>query len=184
MDSTPPSLYMSSSEALATVSQSSRSRLQVTPSTSKNSQGNSNIQLKLNKILGFTTSSVRGFDYSPLGSCFAICAGSAAAVAHVDSELNLTWKYFRARPNLFPTVKSLSSYETETSTTPSTPEHHRRKAATRGTLGGGRNAIRASGSPLAEKGASPGSNAVRQRIRAITCVSLTADGKLLAVGEV
>lgn len=181
MASIAPSLYMGPSDALAIVPQSSPSRHQATPSTSKDSLGTSKIHLKINKILGFTTNSPSGFDYSPRASCFAICAGSTAAVAEVNNELDITWKYFKARPNVSPTVKSLSHHETAMPTTPRTPEQRSRKAST---LREGRNVTRSTGSPLLEKGASPGSNIVRQRTRAVTCVSLTADGKLLAVGEV
>lgn len=181
MASVAPGLHMNPSDARAIVPQSPPSRHQATPSTSKDSQGTSNIHLKVNKILGFTTSSSSGFDCSPKASCFAICAGSTAAVAQVNNELNFTWKYFKARPNVSPTLKSLPYNETATAATPCTPEQRSRKAST---LRGGRNAIRSTGSPLLEKGASPGGNTVRQRIRAVTCVSLTADGKLLAVGEV
>ena len=181
MASVAPSLYMNPSNALAIVPQSFPSRHQESPSTNKDSQGTSDVHLKVNKILGFTTGSSSGFDYSPRASCFAICAGSTAAVAQVNDELDITWKYFKARPNVSPNIQPLSYSETATPATPSTPEQRSRKAST---LHGGRNATRSTGSPLLEKGASPGGNIVRQRTRAVTCVSLTADGNLLAVGEV
>ena len=145
----------------------------------KNTQASSSWRLVLKKILGITTTSPRGFDHVHNVSSFAACAGSAAVVIHVDQEFKVTQRYFRARPNALPVNKTLSYYDEPL--TPSKTEVRSRLFSSVRAVNHGN---RSTASPLVERMTTFSGNLVLQKTRAITCVSLSSDGKLLAVGEV
>ena len=158
-----------------------RSRLQhhqnpLTPS--KNSQAGT-FGLSLKRILGTTTNSPRGIAYLSDASSFAICAGSAAVIVQVDQDLNITQKYFRARPNALPVNKTLSCYD-EPTTLNKSEANGRLFSSIRENKHGIRPVV---ASPI-EKATTFSATTIRQKTRAVTCVSLSADGKLLAIGEV
>lgn len=175
-------IWMIPSDALLPLSltpKQSHLRTQASKTPSKTSREGSEIQLVLKKVLGSTTSSASGFDCNPSTASFAFCAGSTAVVAHVDAELNITQKFFRAQSSS-PRSQHISSHS-DPSLAPQTPELHVRLTGSlrRKTLG-----IRSIGSPRVEPGVSPGRANIRQKTRAASCVSLSPDGRLLAVGEV
>ena len=148
-----------------------------TQTPSKISRGVSDHHLKLKSIIGITTATTNGFAFSKSASAFAVCAGSAAAVAQVDCESNVTWKYFRAGPATSSAHGSGSNHELPR--TPA-PGESRLFSSLRG-----KSSIKQARSPLFENAATPpDSTLTRQKTRAVTCVSMTADGEILAVGEV
>jgi hypothetical protein len=136
------------------------------------------LRLDLAKVIGTTTSSSTGFDCLSHSSAFALCAGSAAIVNHVDEDSKISQKIFRARPN--GTSLQQGSSSGELSTGANTPEHRKAGKSLRSSI----YTPRAVGSPSSEYGGSPGKIAARQRTRAVTCVALSSDGKMIALGEV
>ena len=137
--------------------------------------------LSLHTVIGTTTSSPNGFDYHSRSRTFALCAGSAVILGEFDETLNLTQRFFRARPTASAVNSTQSFYNA--STTPVTPESRRR---TLGPLRAGLQTGVYTGSPGREWNEGVVSKALtsKERIKAATSVSLSKDGKLLAVGEV
>ena len=174
-----PELWTEQPDAYSIQSQISPSRSLAAQTPNRSNRNGSNFDLELKNILGSTTCSTFGFDCSPDASSFAVCAGSTAVVSHVDEHLNVTHKYFRARPTALPVHKTPSYYEAPNIS--NTPEPQSRAVSA---LKGSTRSRRSTRSSLFEQTASPNNSTRRQRTRAITCVSLSADAKLLAVGEV
>ena len=178
MASTPLSLWMNSD---ATGGGSLNSTPKPVPSRT-NSPIKSNLDLtsafalSLRSVLGTTTTSANGFDYLRSHSCFATCAGSAAVIHHVDEAYNITQKFFRAKPHG-------STGSLDFGATPSTPEARSRPAAIRTSIYGGLRGLPSPSTP-SDPAALQAKGSTRQKTRAATCVSLSRDGKLLAVGEV
>ena len=170
MVSSPDSLWMSPVD-------SKPQPPQLPPARSKSIRGAPDYHLNLKSILGITTAASNGFAYSKCVSQFAVCAGSAAAVARIESNSNITWKYFRAGPSTLSTPKPGSIHETPTSATATEnrlPTGTRGKAYTKTTR-----------SPLIESSALPHDSMIaREKTRTVACVSMTVNGELLAVGEV
>jgi hypothetical protein len=137
--------------------------------------------LALRTVIGATTSTANACDSLPTGRCFAYTAGAAAIVATVDDEHAISQRFYRARPTTNPINSSASIYGG-----PSTPtqneSRNRAAAALRDATAGP--------SPHASPAASdwvdsPSTKAwtAKEKIKAATCVSLSPDGKFLAVGE-
>ena len=136
------------------------------------------LQLALRITLGTTTGSVNAFDAVPEQNSFVCCAGPSAILSQVDEHLNITQRLFRANPQASPLNSTHSFYNP--AAPPSTPGRNHR------------------GSPLKDRGHgvtftpnlkftpdSPShTGAANNRAREATCVSLSHEGKLLAVGEV
>lgn len=140
--------------------------------------------LSLRRIIGTTVSSPTAFDSLSTSRIFAYTAGAAAVVVNVDDDSKYTQRFFRARPTALP-----QSPGTQSNGAPSTPTN---------TANDGRNrsiaSLRDSALPFSPStphtsldwGDSPSSKTwtSRERIKAATCLSISQDGRFLAVGEV
>ena len=148
-----------------------------TPSKIRSQQGG--LTLTLKSIIGTTTTSSRGFDCNVATSSFATCAGSTAVVSYVDNELNVKQKFFRARQGPSAPYSGSSNHDAQgVSNTPDL-RNHIVGSLRRKTFGVG-----FARSPQVDQSISPGRASIRQKTRAASCVSLSSDGRLLAVGEV
>jgi hypothetical protein len=116
--------------------------------------------LTLKSIVGATTCSGSGLDCS--SNTFAYVAGAAAVVVKLDQNLKPTQQFYRAKPN-FATV----------SKGPTTPT-----PSSRVSMVGLSPAVELLESPTTK------SWSAKDKIKAATCVSLSGDGRYLAVGEV
>ncbi|KAL2117234.1 hypothetical protein VTJ04DRAFT_9402 [Mycothermus thermophilus] len=130
--------------------------------------------LSLQRVVGTTCNSPTGFD--TVASSFAYIAGGAVVVVDVAGE-HYTQRFFRARPNAVPLLAS--SPTTNPSSTPLAtpkPTETRTRAAA---------SPRDSLYPSADWADSPSGKTwtSRERIKAATCLALSADGRYLAVGE-
>ncbi|KAH8590233.1 WD repeat protein-like protein [Bisporella sp. PMI_857] len=143
--------------------------------------------LSLKKIIGTTVSSPNALDSLPSSRVFAYTAGAAAIVVNLPDSIdrdNIAYsqRFFRARPTAVPLY--VGSFP---ACAPSTPTH---------TANDGRNRIgnlRDVAIPYSPStphtsldfGDSPSSKTwtSRERIKAATCVSISGDGRYLAVGE-
>lgn len=141
------------------------------------------VSLALRQVVGTTATSANAFDSLPSANSFAYTAGAAAVIATVDEEHKVSQRFYRARPTTNPINASASVYGGPT--TPTQNESRNRTAVSLRDAGFG-------ASPLASPAAndwsdSPGNKGAwtaRDKIKAATCVSLSPDGKFLAVGEV
>lgn len=144
---------------------------------SKQAREYNSLQLNFNSVAGTTTDSVNAFDTAPERHAFAYCAGSAVVLSHVGEHLNITQRFFRARPHALSINETPSFYNP--ATPPSTPGKNRH------------------GSPLKDRGCGIMNNGlldqpidyssqsrVNNRSRETSCVSLSREGILMAVGEV
>jgi hypothetical protein len=154
--------------------------LKLAPRPSYKSSSHSS-SLSIETVLGSTTSTPSGFDC--LGPCrlFAYCAASSVVVGKVDNDFSITSRYFRANPTATSVNPSVSFYHP--STPVSAPETRGRTPASSKLVNGG------TASPTqftADRPDTTGSRTwtSRDRIKAATSVSLSPDGKFLAVGEV
>lgn len=143
------------------------------PATSSRTQP-SQLSLQLDHVIGTTTKNPSGLSSCPDASTFAYCAGSVAVLVHVDHSDVVSHRYYRARPAAISINPSTSYYTTPTST----PTRKRPALIT----------------PRKELDAitpvrtiSEDDNAktwtARERIKSIKCVSLSPNGKFLAIGE-
>ncbi|KAE8358477.1 WD40-repeat-containing domain protein [Aspergillus caelatus] len=136
--------------------------------------------LSLQTVIGTTTTSPHGFSSHDQSKSFAICAGSAAILAELDEAGNVNQRFFRARPSAS-SVHPVTSFYHQ-STPPSTPDTRTRPLS--GVKSTAHNAI-LSGSPANELAESNSSRAwsSRERVKAVTSVSISPNGRFLAVGE-
>ncbi|ROW06411.1 hypothetical protein VMCG_04362 [Cytospora schulzeri] len=135
-----------------------------TPNRSRNYEP----RLFLKRVAGTTCSSPTGFD--SVERCFAYIAGGAAVVVDVEGGQH-TQRFYRARPTAVP-VFSVAPVLHGSSSPNATPKANdaRNRVAPRESPG--------QGDSLASK-----TWTSRERIKAATCVSLSRDGRYLAVGE-
>lgn len=155
-----------------------------TPRSPNKSRGFYESGLSLERIIGTTVSSPTAFDCLSSSRIFAYTAGAAAVVVNVDDTSNYSQRFFRARPTAIPLNAIAAS-----SGAPSTPSN---------TANDGRNravaTLRDSAVPYSPStphttldwGDSPASKTwtSRERIKAATSLSISRDGRFLAVGEV
>ncbi|QQK45171.1 Mitogen-activated protein kinase-binding protein [Penicillium digitatum] len=135
--------------------------------------------LSLQTVIGTTATTPNGFSSHDQSRSFALCAGSAAVLAELDENDNMTQRFFRARPSATSVNPSTSFYNH--STPPATPDPRSRSVSH----------IRSSphlnllnGSPSSEViDTSPRGWSSRERIKAVTSVSISPNGRFLAVGE-
>ncbi|KAF3052254.1 hypothetical protein E8E11_011338 [Didymella keratinophila] len=137
--------------------------------------------LTLRTVIGTTTRTANAFDSLPSARCFAYTAGTAAVVATVDAQHNISQRFYRARPTTNPINPSSSIYGG-----PSTPTQNESRNRAAASL----REVSIGASPLASPALndwndSPNNRAwtAREKIKAATCVSFSPDGKFLAVGE-
>lgn len=137
--------------------------------------------LALQTVIGTTTTSPNGFACHDQSRSFAFCAGSAAVLAELDDDANVSQRFFRARPSAT-SVNPVTSFYSQ-STPPSTPDAKTRPIPN---LRSSTPASAHSGSPSSDlaESHSPRGWSSRERIKAVTSVSISPNGRFLACGEV
>ncbi|KAJ9650261.1 hypothetical protein H2198_010431 [Neophaeococcomyces mojaviensis] len=132
------------------------------------------ISVQLDHVIGTTAKIPSGLSSCNETSSFAYCAGSVAVLSQIDDAGTLSNRYYRARPAAIPLNLSSSYYSTPTST----PTKKRTGTVTpRREL----ESNTPSRALLADENAKTWT--ARERIKSVKCVSLSSDGRLLAVGE-
>ncbi|KAJ5907405.1 hypothetical protein N7495_000087 [Penicillium taxi] len=127
--------------------------------------------LSLRTVLGTTTTTPNGFSSHDQSKTFALCAGSAAVLAELDDDGNISQRFFRARPSAT-SMNPVTSFYNQ-STPPSTPDPRLRSLS-----------HNRSNPHLNVNNASPHSDlSSRERVKAVTSVSISPNGRFLAVGE-
>jgi WD40 repeat protein len=137
-------------------------------------------RLSLRRIIGTTTTSSSGLACHYSSGSFAYCAGSAAVLAKLDENGEISYRFFRAHPTASPMNPSTSFYNP---CSPSSISESRRR-----TILSFRNSPderSANGSPRriwGDEGSSKTLSA-RERVKAVSCVDLSPNGRFLAIGE-
>ncbi|KAL5615428.1 hypothetical protein BROUX41_005474 [Berkeleyomyces rouxiae] len=137
-------------------------------------------RITLQRVVGTTCTSATGFD--SVQSSFAYVAGGAAVVVDVDPNQKQRYacrynqRFYRARPTAVP----IYSVTTQSSNIVSTPTSTPKANDSRNRVSSG---IRESGFGFSEYSESNRTWTSRERIKAASCLSLSKDGKFLAVGE-
>ncbi|KAK3675178.1 hypothetical protein LTR78_005112 [Recurvomyces mirabilis] len=134
--------------------------------------------LSLSRAIGSTTASCNGFDCNSSERTFVYAAGAVAVVCQLSEDLKISQRFFKAKPTYAAPARE-SSLSSLNSPTPI-------EARTR-TLGHARENS-TTGSPLASSrdwSDSPNgrSATAKDRVKTITSVALSPNGKWLAVGE-
>ncbi|KAL4937087.1 hypothetical protein BDV06DRAFT_80485 [Aspergillus oleicola] len=150
------------------------------PTRSSNRPSPFQSTLSLQTVIGTTTTTPSGFSYHDQSRSFAFCAGSAGVLAELDSDNNVNQRFFRARPTAS-SINPITSFYNQ-STPPATPDA--RSKALPGVKNAPYNGIY-NGSPSIEtaEAPSPRSWSSRERVKAVTSVSISPNGRLLALGE-
>ncbi|EKD12799.1 uncharacterized protein L3040_006953 [Drepanopeziza brunnea f. sp. 'multigermtubi'] len=140
--------------------------------------------LSLRRIIGTTVSSPTAFDTLSSSRIFAYTAGAAAVVVNVDDTSKYSQRFFRARPTALPLNNAAATYSS-----PSTPANSANDGRNRAMLTLRDSAVPYSPSTAHSSSLEWGDSAVsktwtsRERIKAATCLSMSQDGRFLAVGE-
>jgi WD40 repeat protein len=127
-------------------------------------------RLALKRVVGTTCAVPTGFD--TVNSSFAYIAGGAVVVVDVDGE-HYSQRFYRARPTAQAYYSTASSFAPSTPTSTPKANDSRNRVA----LGVRDSPYDWSESPTSRTWTS------RERIKAATCLSLSRDGRFLAVGE-
>ncbi|KAL9087853.1 MAG: hypothetical protein Q9165_006415 [Trypethelium subeluteriae] len=141
------------------------------------------LSLSLDRVIGSTTVSPNGFDCQTSKRRFAYTAGAAAVIADVDDDLDITQRFYRARPTITPSISPISHLGPGTPTkTVNEQEPKNKTVSSLREAGVGRDPA---DSPTRNWADSPGSKpwAAKERVKAATAVSFSPDGRFLAVGE-
>lgn len=151
------------------------------PGTRSLSKASHQSSLSLQTVIGTTTTTPNGFSSHDQSKSFALCAGSAAVLAEIDDTGSLSQRFFRARPSAT-SVNPTSSFYNQ-STPPATPDPKTRSLSH---IRSNPHLNVPNGSPSSEAGdgGSPRAWSSRERVKAVTSVSISPNGRFLAVGEV
>lgn len=136
-------------------------------------------RLSLKRVIGTTTLNASAIDCLPDGNIIATCSAAAVVISHFDEHLQVTQRIFRAGPNATASYTSSSFYN------PSTPPAFRDSITSRQSIArDGGSGIGLSISHIDPATDSPGRVKANIRNRSANCLSLSRDGRWLAVGEV
>ncbi|KAL3462933.1 quinon protein alcohol dehydrogenase-like superfamily [Aspergillus heterothallicus] len=134
--------------------------------------------LSLHTVIGTTTTTPNGFSYHDQSRSFAFCAGSAAVLAELDDTDTANQRFFRARPAAN-SINPITSFYNQ-STPPATPDARSKslssiKAAS----------YNGSSTPSSEvaDALSPRVWSSREKVKAVTSVAISPNGRFLALGE-
>ncbi|KAL4867721.1 hypothetical protein BDV12DRAFT_170957 [Aspergillus spectabilis] len=150
------------------------------PTRSSNKPSLYQSALSLQTVIGTTTTTPNGFSYHDQSRSFAFCAGSAGVLAELDDDNNVNQRFFRARPSAS-SINPVTSFYNQ-STPPATPDTRSKSLPSMKTASyiGTYN-----GSPSSEvvEAPSPRVWSSRERVKAVTSVAISPNGRLLALGE-
>lgn len=137
------------------------------------------VTLQLQRVIGTTTNNPSGLTCCPETNTYAYCAGAVAVLAKLEpNNGSPSHRYFKARPTAPSLNPPISYYENSPASTPS-----KRRTSTftprkgQDDYGGG-----SFGREWLDESVGQTWTA-RERIKSASCVSLSRDGRWLAVGE-
>ncbi|KAI5288198.1 hypothetical protein KEM54_005394 [Ascosphaera aggregata] len=133
--------------------------------------------LALRTVIGTSTSNSNGFAIYEQGRQFAFAAGSTAVLADVDDKLNVSQRFFRARTS----VPGSSSTTSPSTSHISVATTHSRPRAQSGS--GRTNPLRSGSFGISEPTGGSLASTARDRVKAVTSVALSPNGRFIAAGE-
>lgn len=136
--------------------------------------------LSLQQVIGTTCNSVNCFDVHAETRSFAYTAGAAAVIATVDEGLKVKQRFFRANALQTASARTVSSNNGSLHP-PGTPHDIRTRLANRSSREESPFSTSVQETTDSPSGRSGGA---RDRVKAATAISLSKNGKWLAVGEV
>jgi len=140
--------------------------------------------LSLKRIIGTTVSSPTGFDSLPSGRIFAYVAGAAVVVVQLEEDLHYSQRFFRAHPTAIPVLPANSASITpSTSINTANDSRNRTVASLRESSIGFSPSTPTNSRPVWNDSPLSKTWTSRERIKAATCLSISRDGRFLAVGE-
>lgn len=135
--------------------------------------------LSLKQVIGTTATSNNGFSSINGGGAFAFIAGSGAVVVTLSEGAQTKQRFYHARPAANPVVTTPSIYDSPTPT-----GQHGSRQRTAASLRESSYGAVPTNSPFHDYNESPGAKTGgNTRSKAATCVALSPDGKLVAIGE-
>ncbi|GAB7337277.1 hypothetical protein MBLNU457_g2643t1 [Dothideomycetes sp. NU457] len=134
--------------------------------------------LSLQQVIGTTCGSSNCFDVHPGTSSFAYTAGAAGVLATVDADLNVRQRFFRAYASQYTTNRPSSSHTNLQA--PSIAADPRSRISNRSSR---EDSPFATGPQDTTDSPSGKSGHARDRVKAATAISISKNGKWLAVGE-
>ena len=167
----------------------SASPLKLTPSNSPASRSpvrsptrvaHPQASLSLRKVIGTTSANPTGLASHGASGSLAFCAGSAVVLAELDEQCNISQRFYKAKPTALAVNPTVSFYNGSQGM--STPERRRKSFAPTRT---GLESYSPTSSPSRDWLENGGSKTwtSRERIKSATAVSLSPDGRFLAIGE-
>lgn len=151
--------------------------IKATPrSPRKQSRFDSGLHLK--HVIGTTTATPGGLSCCESTNSFAYCAGSVAVLADLNADSTVNYRYFKAHPTAIASNPTSTQYDSASNN--NIPIRRASVFLNRRGLDDSQN------NSFGREWLDDSSNqtwSARERIKAATCVSLSPDGKLLAVGE-
>jgi len=139
------------------------------------------VSLHLQRVIGTTTKSPTGLSCCPAIDSYAYCAGAVVVLARVEDDGSVSHRYYKARPTVLSLNPPTSHYETHSPA--GTPSKRRTSSVFTSGYGGRDDHAGASFGREWLDETSGQTWTARERIKAATCVSLSQDGRWLAVGE-
>lgn len=136
-------------------------------------------RMGLRQVIGATILSPMAFDSVPASRTFVYAAGGIAVLVSLKDDLARSQRFFRARPDATPTTTFAPSFQS--------PGFRNATLATQKRLGTPLRETHIGTSPFAtdwEDSPSSKTWTARERVKSVSCVSLSGDGRYLAVGEV
>lgn len=139
-----------------------------------------NASLNLQHVIGTTTTGPTGFSCHAPSSTYAYCAGATVVLVKVGENDQVSQRFYKARPTASSVNPSISFYDQSTPT--GTPRSRRKSVMPARVEGYGSTPT---GSPFREWSDDGNGQTwtARERIKAASSVSISPDGRLLAVGE-
>ena len=138
----------------------------VTSQSPKHRKKLPNLQLNAIHVIGTTTESPASFSCSPSTNTFAYCAGAFVVLAKISDGQISSKRYFRYR--------SHRNIDQQSKDAPPAPRYVQACSTSH----------TSQGSPYLNKRNDITSGSKQEKAQAVTCLSLSLDGKLLAIGEV
>ncbi|KAL5001226.1 quinon protein alcohol dehydrogenase-like superfamily [Aspergillus recurvatus] len=135
--------------------------------------------LSLQTVIGTTATTPNGFSYHDQSNSFAFCAGSAGVLAELDEDNNVNQRFFRARPTASSINPVISFYNQ--CTPPATPDA--RTKSLPGIKATPHNGSYNSSPSTETVDASPRVWSSRERVKAVTSIAISPNGRFIALGE-
>lgn len=132
--------------------------------------------LQLQRVIGTTTNSPNGLACCSETNSYAHCAGAVAVLSQLSKDGTTTHRYYKARPTVLPVNPPTSHYDGSP-----TPSKRRISSFTPR-----KRTDDYTSSSMSRDWAEESGNqtwTARERVKSVSCVALSRDGRWLAVGE-